>query len=180
MVSTPRRTIVHQHPFRQPVALKDAFQMVFHPAGALRMAGSQAHQEARMIVQHGERMTHRTVHHLEVPLEVHLPQLVGLRHLKPLHRPVLLPLVRRQHVMATQDGRDRAGRRHRLHALLQQLPLDLAPTPRRMFRAHFEHSPLRPGATPARAVLGATTTIIQPRLSFAPETASATCSPFAA
>ena len=52
----PRRAIVHQHPLRQAVATKGTISWSC-TSGAVRLAGRQTQRMARVIVEHGQRMT---------------------------------------------------------------------------------------------------------------------------
>src|SRR5579862_371939 len=75
----PRRTVIHQHRRRQAVAAKSLGQRRAHGLLALVGAGLEHQREARMVVEHGQRMAAGAVEEREVALEVHLPQLVGCR-----------------------------------------------------------------------------------------------------
>jgi len=103
VVPLPDRTIVHQHSLWQPVSTQR------RPSKCRLTCGSAPH--GRLSAPPGsvsDRPTRsadeppQTVHNLEVPLEIHLPQLVRLFHLEPLQRPMLLAFVRRDHVMAAR------------------------------------------------------------------------------
>jgi len=62
----------------------------------------------------------------EVALEVHLPQRVRARVLKPPERRVPSGLGQAQQARLAEDGGDGGGRRH---ALVLQAPAQLAPAP---------------------------------------------------
>ena len=86
------------------------------PDGPARLGlvrtGRQVHQIARMIVDHGQRMTARPVGQLHPALEVHLPQQVRRRFLEPRQGSALTG--RRHHTfVATQDLMHRRDRRRR-------------------------------------------------------------------
>ncbi len=84
LLTPPRRAVIHQHPLRNPAALKGFFQLLAH-RGAVRAAVvRQSDQIAAMIVQHRQR-SHRVRPSLGT-FEVHLPQFVGLSPLKTLRR----------------------------------------------------------------------------------------------
>jgi hypothetical protein len=125
---TPWRAVVHQHRKWQSVAAEQRRQALAHRCVLLVVAGLQPQRIARVIVQHGERMAapHRQ---REMPLEVHLPQLVRFSAFKPDMRTRML---RRavQLAVPAQHLRDRAQRRHRMPALARQRPGDLAGAPR--------------------------------------------------
>src|SRR5271155_435656 len=77
VVGTPGSAIVHQHRGRQSVTAKRAGQHLAHGLATLIGAGLEHHREARMVVEHGERMAAAAAEQGEMALEVHLPQFVG-------------------------------------------------------------------------------------------------------
>src|SRR5271168_5373686 len=80
----PRRAVVHQHRGRQAVAAKSLGQHRAHGLLALVGAGLEHQREARVIIEHGQRMAAGAVEGREVALVIHLPQFVGRRALKAL------------------------------------------------------------------------------------------------
>ena len=156
---TPGRAVVHQHRGRQAVAAKSLGQHRAHGLVALVGAGLEHQREARVIVEHGQRMAaDGCANGGEVALEVHLPEFVGRRAFKALkgarrrRRPV-------EQTAAAQDAGDSA-RRQLWAALDNQPSRQLASAPRTEHRAaHFDHRllDLRRGALgrasrPARAI----------------------------
>ena len=116
----PRRAVVHQHRGRQAVAAKSLGQHQAHGLLALVGAGLKHQREARVIVEHSQRMAAEgCANRGEVPLEVHLPEFVGCRALKALKG------VRRrrspvEQTAAAQDAGDSA--RRQLWAALDNQP----------------------------------------------------------
>ncbi len=110
-------------------------------------------------------MAKNTIAQLKVSLEIHLPELVGLLHLKPLYGSMFFTLRGLDLVMAMQDGSDRTGSREDLHPFLFQLPADFASTPARMLASHPQDSFFQRWTTFVRTVLGTPTALIQPWLS---------------
>jgi hypothetical protein len=74
---TPGRAVVHQHRRRQPIAAKHTGQCILHGRPTLVGAGLEQHGEARVVVEHGQRMTAALVEQREVAFKVHLPQSIG-------------------------------------------------------------------------------------------------------
>ncbi len=135
----PRRAVVHQHRLGQPVAPEDGAQPVLHGGGALVGAGGEAERVARMVVEHGQRMT-APGRGREVALEVHLPQLVRTVALEPAPRRVAGRRARLQLVVAAQDLGDGTGARHRRVIEILEPTSDLAAAPRLVAcRPHREH-----------------------------------------
>src|SRR5882757_10321154 len=77
----PGRTIVGDQPLRQAIAAEGDDELLSNGLGLFVGAGGKHHGEARMIVEHGQRMKPASVQGY-VPLEVHLPQLVRPRALE--------------------------------------------------------------------------------------------------
>src|SRR3954471_1900671 len=91
----PRPAVIDIYRFGQPVAAERALQMSFDGPALLIGASCQAEREARVIIDHGERVTGGAIADRHVALEVHLPKQVGRFLFEPQ---VSLP--------------GRAGRRH--------------------------------------------------------------------
>ena len=135
----PRRAVVHQHGRRQAVAAKSLGQHRAHSLFALVGAGLEHQREARVIVQHGQRMAaDGCANGGEVALVIHLPQFIGRRAFKALkgarrrRRPV-------EQTATAQDAGDSA-RRQLWAALDKQPSRQLASAPRTEHRAaHFDH-----------------------------------------
>jgi hypothetical protein len=148
----PGRAVVHQHALGQPVAAKDPGQDSLNRHGAFVGAGRHSQGEARMVVEHGQRVA-APGGHREMPLVVHLPQLVGRGALEPPEGLVPGAFLGIDQPMAMQDRRDGAGARHPALAKLGQTPLQLAPAPAWMLQAQPDHLGLhRRRRAPGRAV----------------------------
>ena len=74
--STPRHTVVDQECVRQAIAPKRPLEVLLNRLTLLIGAGLQAQGIARMVIDHGERVTHLSIAQSEAPLEVHLPEVV--------------------------------------------------------------------------------------------------------
>src|ERR1700730_5658329 len=105
----PRSAVVHQNRGRQAIAAKGVDEHGAYGFATLVGAGLKHQREARMVVEHGQRMAAGAIEEGEVALEVHLPQLVGYRSLKALkgtrRRRSLI-----EQTMAAQDTADSARR----------------------------------------------------------------------
>src|SRR6266545_4552620 len=110
-------------------------------------------------------MTKSTIGHLKVSLEIHLPQLVRLLHLKPLASTMFITLFGLDLVMAMQDRSDRTGRGCWLDSFLSELPSNLASAPSWMGTSHPEHRFFNEETAFLRAMFGTTTAIIQSHFS---------------
>ena len=78
----PRRAVVHRHPVRQAVALKDADQLLLYRLTPFVSAVHQAQREPGVIVQQGKRVAAAAAKG-KVALKIHLPEPVRGRMLKP-------------------------------------------------------------------------------------------------
>lgn len=114
--------------------------MLTHRLFPLVPAGTQPHAVPRVVVQHRQRMAASPAHHRNMPLEVHLPQVVGLRLLEPRPRLRCRRGLLGDLSVPVQDRRDRAGRGQLRHAAIRQPLLQLASTPSRMACACFQHA----------------------------------------
>src|SRR5438105_11423795 len=75
-IASPGRTIVHQHPLRQAIKAKSGGKLRLYGAGLLIAASLQAQRIARVIVEHGQRMTGLLTTQKIVTFKIHLPKLV--------------------------------------------------------------------------------------------------------
>ena len=107
-IATPRRTVVHQHPARKTVATKDARQSLANRACPFVVARPQTHAITRMIVQHCQELASTAIQR-KMPLEVHLPEIVGTLMLDTHPSLVLARLRLIDQTLPMQDGRNRAG-----------------------------------------------------------------------
>ncbi len=112
LLTPPRYTVIHQHPFRNSAALKGFLQLLPHRRAVRAAVVRQSNQIATVIVEYRQR-PHRVRPSLGA-FEVHLPKFVGLCALKTLRgrgSPFLLP-----HQIVTQkNAMDGVARQ--LHAL---------------------------------------------------------------
>src|SRR6516164_9444201 len=122
----PRRAVVHQHRGRQPIATKYTGERILHGHAALVGAGLEQHGEARMIIEHRQRMAACASDEREVSLEVHLPQLIGYAALEALPGSGSRRALRFNQTMAVQDLGDRARRQFGTTPI-QQLARQFAP-----------------------------------------------------
>ena len=111
-VLAPRRPVVHQHGVRQPIAAEGCRQGRNHAVAALVGTRSQHQRKPRVIVEHRQRMTAPAAAERKMPLEVHLPQLVGRRLLEALPRLTPLRCLGRNQPVAVQNAGDGVGMRH--------------------------------------------------------------------
>lgn len=93
----PGRAVVAEDLAWQAVKLEGAQQVLAHAEACFVGTGSQADQEARVVVKDGERMAAPARGEGEVPLEVHLPEHVGLRSFEAHKRRVFFRLRRVNH-----------------------------------------------------------------------------------
>ena len=162
-VVAPRRAIVHQHARRQTVDAEDGGQFFPHCLRSFVGACAQPQGEAGVIVQDGQRVTAPCAGG-EVPLEVHLPEVVGLRVLEPL--PVTMgAFAAHGTAVPPQDGRDGAGARHRALPPIQQHLAYGAASPRGVLLAERQDGLFRLSRCAGRRVVRAAGALDQPRLS---------------
>jgi hypothetical protein len=111
-----------------PIASEHADEPLARGLILLRAAGLQPQSIARMIVDHGQRMTAAAADG-EVALEIHLPELIGRTALKALTCAGMLLSSLLQLAVPAQNLRDRTRRRHLSSAAAMQNMCDLTPTP---------------------------------------------------
>jgi hypothetical protein len=87
----------------------------------------------------------------KIAFEVHLPQLIGLLHLKVLERLVLAGFLRINLIVPVQDLGDCAGDGQCRVPFALQIGFDFTPTLGRILSSHFNHYCL----DASRAVMGA-------------------------
>src|ERR1700688_5025098 len=75
----PGRTVVGDEGARQAVAVEGTDQGFTHGLRLLVGAGAQYDRIARVIIEHGQWIEPAAVGEPDMALEVHLPQVVGLR-----------------------------------------------------------------------------------------------------
>src|SRR5580700_4958712 len=93
-----------------------------------------------MIVQNRQRVTPPARSHREMPLEVHLPQIVRLRMLEPNHRLGTQRGLLVDPVVTPENLRDRAGGRYVLDTPVDQPTPNLPTSPGPVRRTHL-HNP---------------------------------------
>src|SRR5579863_7012946 len=84
----PGRAVVDEDRLWQAVAAEGRDQVSLHRAALLIGAGRKARREARVVVDHGQRMAALAAGQGDPALEVHLPQLVGRLSLEALARSI--------------------------------------------------------------------------------------------
>ncbi len=151
---------------RQPVATERLHQQGPDGAAVLARARLQGDVVARMVVQDRQRVAAPAVVQAYPPLEVHLPQVVGLASLEALHASAPLSRSGAQKPVAPEDAAHRAGRRQRaLEALVLE---DLAASPYRMLATQPKHSALQSRAAARRAAAGPAAALAQTGLAILP------------
>src|SRR3989304_5996531 len=132
-------------------------------------ARSYAQCIAGMIIQDRKRVT-PSFPHREIPLEIHLPEVVRPLSLKPLPRLVLLRVLTRYPAVALQYLRDSARRRHSLITHTLRPPLELTPSPCGALVPEGQNHPLHPCRSSVRGVLGPPRTLTEPLWTLFPVT----------
>ena len=124
--AAPGRSVVDIEGIRQAVEAEGAFQQRPYRLRPLVAAGRKAEREARVIVEHGERMAPSAFTDLHAALEVHLPQKIGGWLLEALRgrcpRGCFDQAMAREDRMHRRDG-------GRSEAFLRQKMCDLARAP---------------------------------------------------
>src|SRR5438132_1595658 len=131
-VISPRRPVIHQHALRQSIATKRFPQDPLHGLARFIPASLQTQSIARMIIQDRQGMATLPIAQAKVAFEVHLPQLIGGRLLKPLPGPMLVRWGRVNPTLTPQNlvNRTRGGNACQTQGL--QASLDLPGPPGRM------------------------------------------------
>jgi len=140
LLTPPRRAVIHQHPFREPAALKGFFQLLAHRCAVRAAVVCQSNQVTAMIVEHRQR-PHWVGPSLG-PLEVHLPQFVGLSALKAL-RGWAAPFFCAHQIVTKENAMDGVARQ--LHTFPRQHDSQLARPPVRIAQAYLDYLLLQPG-----------------------------------
>ena len=107
-VAAPGRAVVNQYRIGHAVVAEDGRKMVMDGLSPLVCTSPHTQGEPRMVVQDRQRVATSTADDRDMPLEVHLPQLVGPLVLEALIRLVLETLRWLDKLMSSEDGRDRA------------------------------------------------------------------------
>src|SRR3990170_2965512 len=134
-VAAPGRTVVHQQPLRETVALAGVRELGLDGLRSLVRTSGEADIEARMIVQRRERVA-PSLTGGEVALEVHLPEGVGTWLLEALPVALGSPF-RREQVVSAEDVGDRRGRRGLSRAFSAQHMMELPAAPGGVLRAQL-------------------------------------------
>src|SRR5439155_11281685 len=134
-ITSPGRTVVHQHPLRQTITAKSGGQSFFYRGGLLIAAGLQTQRIARVIVEHSQRMTAFAVAQGKVAFEIHLPQLIRSLLFKPLIATRYLSR-RCLHPSMTTQNRMHRTLRHRTLSRGFQRPFNLAGAPASLISNH--------------------------------------------
>jgi hypothetical protein len=124
-----------------------------------------------MVVQYRQRVA-AALSCLKIPLEVHLPQVVGGLMLKVEEGSALGPLLGVCEAMPMENGRDGGGTGNPAFALGQEKGPDLTASPGSVFLPHLEDSLLHLGAGPLGRTMGtpgAVSQSIKPFLSVSPQ-----------
>ena len=127
-ITSPGRAVIHQHPLRQTITAKSGGQSFFYRGGLLIATGLQTQRIARVIVEHGQRMTALKVAQLKVAFEIHLPQLIRSLLFKPLIATRYLSRRCLHPTMTTQNRMHRTFS-HRTLSRGFQRPFNLAGAP---------------------------------------------------
>jgi hypothetical protein len=165
----PGRTVVGDQPLGQPVAAEGGDELLADRFGLLVGAGRKHQREARMIVEHGQRMKPANVQG-HVALEVHLPQLVRPCPLEAGEGGLAATICAKLDPMPLQDRRHRRGDRNQLLPQILQPPGDLAAAPGRMLCAYRKHRFLRRCCAARGRGLRPTRPLLKPRCTFEPPT----------
>lgn len=132
----PRGAVVHEQALGQAIDAEDGAQPFLHRLGALVAACLKANGKARVVVDDGQGMAPAGAGG-EVALEVHLPEVIGVRMLEPL--PVALGTFGGgDAAVPAQDRRDGARAGHRTDAPIEQHLVNGAASPGGMRRADLE------------------------------------------
>src|SRR4051812_1908389 len=127
----PRAAIVDEHRIRQSVTAERRLKMSAHRRALFVVTSSQAQRKARVVVQHRQRVTGHAVLQRTVPLEVHLPELIGRILLEARVRLSRRARGLRHPIVPAQDFVHRRYRRNGLPVALQAMR-DLARSPGRV------------------------------------------------
>ena len=127
-ITAPGTAIIHQQAIRQPIAPKRRDQGLLHGRRLLIRQHPEPDVKAGMIIQNRQRVR-RPRHGGHCALEVHLPQLIGDRVFKPAAGRRAPHLVGPEQPPPSQEGRDRATRRHRGQPLQHHALPQLARAP---------------------------------------------------
>ena len=136
--SGPRRAVVDVDALRQTVLRKRLHQCRLHAFSALVGQCQQQDVVARVVVKDGQWVAAPAIVHPDVPLEVHLPQGIGVGMLKAQLRCGGLARLDADAPVAVQDVGDGAGGDGNLLAAFEQMG-DFAPAPGRMGITHGKH-----------------------------------------
>ena len=136
--AAPGRAVVPEQLVGQSLAAKGPGQLRLHRALFLIRTGGQQHVVAGMIVEHAQRMAAARIEG-EVPLEIHLPELVGAGPFETREGRGRRAGRRGDEAMPGQDAGERAGRRQAGVAEILETAAQLARAPGGMRAAQRHH-----------------------------------------
>src|SRR6266545_193112 len=150
--TAPGASVVGNDRDGQSVPTKDLREFPLDGLGPLIQTRLQPETEPGVIVEHREGMAppHEQG---EMPLEIHLPELVRGVSLKTLPGLMLRPRNRLHTSVTPQDHCDRARTGHATVAACHQASTQLPPTPRRMALSLFQHHRLQLVRSTSRRVV---------------------------
>ena len=164
-VAAPGRAIVHQYRVGHAVAAEDGREMVMDGLSLLVCTSPHAQGEPRMVVQYRQWVAPSTTAYWDMPLEVHLPKVVGTLVLEAPVRLVLEAVRRLYKSMSPEDGRDRALGRHAIVSSILEHPGQYVSSLGRVLPTKVYDELLHLGTRSVRGVMGALREIIQTLLS---------------
>src|SRR5579871_6205000 len=159
----PGTSIIDEHGIGQSVATERRLEMSAHRRALFVGAGSQAQREARVIVQHRQRMAGHAVLQRTMALEVHLPKLIGCLLFES--REGLSSCWRRLRdaIVPAQDLVNRRYSRNSVPVALEAMR-DLPRSPGRMGIAQCDNPLLNASRGTLRAVMGSPRPVRQRRI----------------
>ena len=161
---SPGRAVIRIDADRQTIAPEYIDQSSLNRAGALSATGLQGEIETGMIIQHGQRMA-KAFAGWKVPLEIHLPEIIGCGMLKALPRGCRRRSLEGNQLMSVQDVCHRARGKQGEPQILQA-SAQFAATPAGMFLPQIDNCLLEHLARQSWAGLRSSRTIRQTRPTF--------------
>ena len=159
--ASPGRAVVQQDALWQAIATESGGEALPNCAGSLIGASLQAHDKAGVVVQDDKGMAAAAVAHGEMPLEAHLPELVGVLVFKALPAAMFEALVGVDEAMATQDSSDSTRTGDSLDAPVREPTLNLAPAPGGVLGPHMQHRCFQLQCRVGRRVVRPTRSVLQ-------------------
>jgi hypothetical protein len=165
-ISSPRRAVVHDHTFRQPVTTEDLDKFFLSSSNQFVRAAFKSKSKSGMVIKHCQRVA-AALYQWEMTFKIHLLELVRRFMFEELPGPVFGGLCLVDKTMSMKNSGDGAWRRYHNTSLSQKPCPDLASAPGRVLQSEIDYPVFNICQSMSRRVVGRTRLIRQSGDAFA-------------